>query len=99
MAFYSALGMVSFLAFCSNVPISAIIIAMELFEIQVGIYVAIAIGISYIIVGYESIYSTQLIIYSKTPSISINADIEISDVKEQKISGEKHILKRFFSRN
>lgn len=99
VAFYSALGMVSFLASCSNVPISAIIIAMELFGSQVGIYSAIAIGISYIIVGHESIYPTQLIIYSKTPSISIDTDIEISDVKEQKISGKKHILKRFFPRN
>ncbi|MBV4419297.1 chloride channel protein [Clostridium tyrobutyricum] len=99
VAFYSALGMVSFLASCSNVPISAIIIAMELFGSQVGIYAAIAIGISYIIVGHESIYPTQLIIYSKTPSISIDTDMEISDVKEQKISGKKHILKRFFPGN
>ncbi|MCH3965940.1 MAG: chloride channel protein [Clostridium sp.] len=91
-AFYSALGMTSFLAACSNIPISSIIIAMELFGNQVGIYSAIAIGISYIIVGHKSIYPTQLVIYSKTPSVSVDKDIEISDIKE-------HIVRRFFTGN
>ncbi|WP_446898576.1 chloride channel protein [Clostridium sp. LBM24168] len=92
VAFYSALGMTSFLAACSNIPISSIIIAMELFGNQVGIYSAIAIGISYIVVGHKSIYPTQLVIYSKTPSVSIDKNIEINDVKE-------HIVKKFFNRN
>ena len=99
VAFYSAIGMVSFLASCSNVPISSIIIAMELFGDKVGIYAAIAIGISYIIVGHESIYPTQVIVYSKTPSLSIDKNIEVNDIKEQKLSHKKHIGKRFFKKN
>ncbi|MFT8316210.1 MAG: chloride channel protein [Clostridium sp.] len=99
VAFYSAIGMASFLAACSNVPISSIIIAMELFGNQVGIYAAIAIGISYIIVGHESIYPTQVVVYSKTPSLSIDENIEVNDIKEQKMSEKKHIVKRFFTRD
>jgi H+/Cl- antiporter ClcA len=99
IAFYSAIGMASFLAACSNVPISSIIIAMELFGNQVGIYAAIAIGVSYIIVGHTSIYPTQIIIYSKTPSLSIDTNIEVKDVKEEKMSQKKHIVKGFFTGN
>ncbi|UZW15179.1 chloride channel protein [Clostridium pasteurianum] len=98
IAFYSAIGMVTFLASCSNVPISSIIIAMELFGNQVGIYAAIAIGISYIIVGHESIYPTQIVVYSKTPSLSIDENVEVNDIKEQKISQKEHMIKRFFLR-
>lgn len=85
-AFYSAIGMAAFLAACSNVPIASIVIAMELFGNDVGIYAAIAIGISYIIVGHESIYPTQFIMSSKTPFLKVKTNIQVDNINESSIS-------------
>lgn len=92
IAFYSAIGMAAFLAACSNVPIASIVIAIELFGNNVGIYAAIAIGISYVIVGHESIYPTQFVMSSKTPSLKVKTNIEVKDVKETKLLAKKHIV-------
>ncbi|MCD2348565.1 chloride channel protein [Clostridium guangxiense] len=92
IAFYSAIGMAAFLAACSNVPIASIIIAMELFGNDVGIYAAIAIGISYIVVGHQSIYPTQFVMSSKTPSLKIKTNIEVKDVSETNLISKKHIM-------
>lgn len=96
IAFYSAIGMAAFLAACSNVPIASIIIAMELFGNDVGIYAAIAIGISYIIVGHESIYPTQFVMSSKTPSLKIKTNIEINKVDEVNLQAKKHLISSLF---
>lgn len=96
VAFYSAIGMAAFLAACSNVPIASIIIAMELFGNDVGIYAAIAIGISYIVVGHESIYPTQFVMSSKTPSLKIKTNIEIKEVDETNLQTKKHLMSSLF---
>lgn len=98
IAFYSAIGMAAFLAACSNVPIASIVIAMELFGNNVGIYAAIAIGISYIVVGHESIYPTQFVMSSKTPSIKIKTNIEIKEVDETNLQPKKHLISSLFKR-
>lgn len=79
--FYSAVGMISFLGASSNTPIAAIIIAVELFGHTVGIYTAIACGIGYLILGHQSIYPTQILMFSKSPSIFIDENCEIKKVK------------------
>lgn len=96
IAFYSAIGMAAFLAACSNVPIASIIIAMELFGNDVGIYAAIAIGISYIVVGHESIYPTQFVMSSKTPSLKIKTNIEIKEIDEANLQSKKHLISSLF---
>jgi len=96
VAFYSAIGMAAFLAACSNVPIASIIIAMELFGNDVGIYAAIAIGISYIVVGHESIYPTQFVMSSKTPSLKIKTNIEVKEVDETDLQEKKHLISSLF---
>lgn len=96
IAFYSAIGMAAFLAACSNVPIASIIIAMELFGNDVGIYAAIAIGISYIVVGHESIYPTQFVMSSKTPSLKIKTNIAIKEVDEVNLQAKKHLISSLF---
>lgn len=96
IAFYSAIGMAAFLAACSNVPIASIIIAMELFGNDVGIYAAIAIGISYIVVGHESIYPTQFVMSSKTPSLKIKTNIEVKEVDDTSLQVKKHLISSLF---
>ena len=85
VSFYSAVGMVAFLSACSNTPISAIIIAMELFGNSIGIYAAIVCGISYFVVGCHSIYPTQLLMFSKSPSLQVAKNCEIDEIKNIKV--------------
>lgn len=90
LVFYSAIGMVSFLAACSNVPISSIVIALELFGGNIGLYSSIAIGVSYLIVGHTSIYPTQFVVTSKTPSLKVDTNTEVNDIDGSDISPKKH---------
>lgn len=81
--FYAAVGMVSFLATCANTPIAGIVISMELFGSEVGMYAAIVCVIAYLIVGHKSIYPTQILVKSKTPSLFMDTDCEIYKVDKQ----------------
>ncbi|URZ02208.1 chloride channel protein [Clostridium felsineum] len=90
LVFYSAIGMVAFLAACSNVPISSIVIAIELFGGNIGLYASIAIGISYIIVGHASIYPTQFIMTSKTPSLDVETNISVNNLHSFNVSDKSH---------
>lgn len=79
--FYAAVGMVAFLSACSNTPIAAIIVSLELFGGKVGVFAAIACGISYLVVGHDSIYPTQLFMLSKSPTILYDTNCEVRKVK------------------
>ncbi|WP_242970178.1 chloride channel protein [Clostridium acetobutylicum] len=98
LIFYSAIGMVAFLAACSNVPISSIVISIELFGSTIGLYASIAIGISYIIVGHTSIYPTQFIMTSKTPSLSVETNKEVNALNDINVSNKKHSLLKLINK-
>lgn len=87
IAFFSAIGMAVFFGCCANTPIAAIIIALELFGHTAGIYTAIACMIAYLIMGHTSIYPTQILVTSKSPSVKydINKEISKSEVKDIKL--------------
>ncbi|NOT77391.1 MAG: voltage-gated chloride channel protein [Bacteriovoracaceae bacterium] len=55
----AALGFVSVFAGAANTPISCFFLAFELFGSGIGLYSALAISISYLFSGKESIYSSQ----------------------------------------
>ncbi|WMJ79150.1 chloride channel protein [Clostridium sp. MB40-C1] len=79
-SFYAAVGMVTFMATCSNTPIAGIVICMELFGSQVGIYSSIVCVIGYLMVGHKSIYPTQILVRSKTPSLFMDTNCEVRKV-------------------
>lgn len=103
--FYAAVGMVAFMATCANTPIAGIVMCMELFGSEVGIYASITCVIGYLIVGHKSIYPTQLLIKSKTPSLFMNTNCEIckveKDIKinnpllELSLKKEKSVIDKF----
>ncbi|WP_051593340.1 chloride channel protein [Clostridium tetanomorphum] len=97
-AFYAAIGMVSFLASCANTPIAGIVMSMELFGSEVGMYAAIVCVISYLIVGHKSIYPTQILVRSKTPSLFMDTDCEICKV-DKKFVIKNSFLKRIVTNN
>lgn len=96
--FYAAVGMVSFLAACTNTPIAGIVISMELFGSDVGMYAAIACVIAYLIVGHKSIYPTQILVKSKTPSLFMDTDCEICKA-DKKFTIKNQVLKNIVKKD
>ncbi|QEK11002.1 permease [Crassaminicella thermophila] len=95
MALFSAIGMVAFVAACTNTPISGILIAMELFGIEVASYASIPCVISYFMVGHKSVYPSQILVINKSPSVDLQTNCEIGRVKELKIKNK--VLKKFYN--
>lgn len=67
---FSAIGMAAVLAACANTPISASVMAIELFGPAVSPYAAIACMVSYVVVGHRSVYPSQVVTLLKSSSFS-----------------------------
>ncbi len=57
----AGMGFVAVFAGATNTPIACSIMAIELFGVECGVYVAIACIVSYLLSGHSSIYSRQVI--------------------------------------
>lgn len=99
IAFYSAIGMAAFFGCCSNTPIAAIIISLELFGHTAGIYTSIACIIAYLIMGHCSIYPTQILVTSKSPSVKYDSEVEIGreSAEEKQVKLKYKFQRKFFS--
>ncbi len=80
MALFSAIGMVSVLAGAANTPISASIMAIELFGPQIAPYAAVACVISFLMTGHRSVYPSQILSLAKSSSLTVDKGSEIRDV-------------------
>lgn len=92
IAFFAALGFVSVLSGAANAPIAAIIMAGELFGLEVAHYAAITAVISFLMTGHRSVFPSQLLAMKKSESLKIKLGDEIENV-EIDYSDEKHIRK------
>lgn len=72
----AAIGMICVFCGVTNCPITSFIIACELFSFERSLYFLIAVGITYLISGYKSLYKAQKIMYSKTEPKYINKETE-----------------------
>ncbi|MDD2310682.1 MAG: chloride channel protein [Desulfuromonadaceae bacterium] len=82
IAAFSAIGMVALLAGAANTPIAASVMAMELFGPQIAPFAAIACMVSFLIVGYRSIYPSQLLGIQKSASFHVPTGSAISEMGE-----------------
>ncbi len=64
-SFAAAVGLLSVFCGVTNCPLASIIIGVELFGGEGVIYYAAAIGISYMLSGYQGLYSEQTFLKSK----------------------------------
>lgn len=80
-AFFAAVGMVGLLAGAANTPISASIMAIELFGPGIGTYAAVACVISFLMTGHRSVYPSQILSFSKSTSLTLEKDREIRDLE------------------
>ncbi len=79
-AMFAALGMVAVLAGAANTPISASIMAIELFGASVGPYAAISCIISFLMTGHRSVYPSQVLSMRKSSSIAVEKDTVMEDI-------------------
>jgi len=80
---FAALGFVSVLAGTTNSPIAAIIMAVELFGMQISNYAAISVVLAFLITGHRSIFPSQKLVLRKADNIEFS---EGSDIEHTPIS-------------
>ncbi len=103
IAFFAALGFVSVLAGATNAPIAAIIMAGELFGLEVAHYAAITTVISFLMTGHRSVFPSQILAMKKSQHLKIKLGEEIKNVEidysdERYIRGIKDIKERMSAR-
>jgi H+/Cl- antiporter ClcA len=76
-ATFAAIGLVSLLAGCANTPISASIMAVELFGPKLAPYATVACIISFLMTGHRSVYPSQILSIRKSPSVEVELGQEI----------------------
>lgn len=70
--FAAALGLTAVFCGATNCPLASIFLAVELFGDGGLLYFALVCGISYMLSGYNGLYSSQTILYSKLKAQYIN---------------------------
>jgi H+/Cl- antiporter ClcA len=68
---FAAIGMVAMLAGAANTPLSASIMAVEMFGTDVAPFAAIACVAAYVMVGHRSVYPSQVLATAKTASVRV----------------------------
>lgn len=79
---FSAIGMVALLAGAANTPISASIMAIELFGPEVGPFAAVACVISFLMTGHRSVYPSQVLSLTKSSSLTVAHGKEMKNIGE-----------------
>lgn len=77
----AGMGFVAVFAGATNTPLACMLMGIELFGAESGIYMAIACVVSYIFSGHNSIYSRQKIGEPKQARFSNYSDKTISNLK------------------
>jgi H+/Cl- antiporter ClcA len=80
-ALFSSIGMASLLAGAANTPISASIMAVELFGPEVGPYAALACIIAFLMAGHRSVYPSQVLAVTKSSSILVDEGMKMEEIR------------------
>ncbi|RME64438.1 MAG: voltage-gated chloride channel, partial [Nitrospirae bacterium] len=91
-ATFAAVGMVSVLAGAANTPISASIMAIEMFGTKIGPYAAVVCIISYLITGHRSVYPSQMIVRTKSPTVLVETGKLLEEIERVEITPRRGTL-------
>ena len=91
----AALGLVAVLAGTANTPLSASIMAIELFGAEIAPYAAVACVISFLLTGRQSVFSSQFISFDKESEGEHVSPLDSPD-KIRRMTGRKGLLLRTF---
>jgi chloride channel protein, CIC family len=96
VAAFSAIGMVALLAGAANTPIAASVMAIELFGSSIAPHAAVACMVSFLVVGYRSIYPSQVLGMQKSASLTVPTGMAIGDTDHPTVAPrEKSLLGLF----
>lgn len=102
-AAFSAIGMVALLAGAANTPIAASVMAIELFGPALAPHAAVACMVSFLIVGYRSIYPSQVLGIQKSESLPVTTGVPIGELEQATVLPREKsligLLLKFFSRS
>ncbi len=90
----AALGLVAVLAGTANTPLSASIMAIELFGPEIAPYATIACVISFLVTGQQSIYPSQRIAFDKGADEGPGLPVTYGLRPEKKIPTKKGLFKK-----
>lgn len=92
LAAFSAIGMVALLAGAANTPIAASVMAIELFGPTLAPHAAVACMVSFLIVGYRSIYPSQLLGIQKSASLQVTTGMPVGELEHPTIAHREKSL-------
>lgn len=78
---FAALGFVSVLAGATSAPIAAMIMAVELFGMDVAHYAALSIIIAFLMTGHRSVFPSQVLSMKKSEALNVNLGEEIDNTE------------------
>lgn len=93
---FAAIGLVSVLAGSANTPIAASIMAVELFGPAIAPYATLACVVSFLITGHRSVYPSQILSISKSPSLQVELGKEIEEIQTTLNLRKKGFIARVF---
>ncbi len=79
----AGMGFVAVFAGATNTPLACILMGIELFGAESGIYIAVACIVSYLFSGHNSIYTRQRIGEAKNSRYSHQSDKYISEINQK----------------
>lgn len=92
---FAALGFVSVLAGTTSAPIAAMIMAVELFGINVAHYAALSIIIAFLMTGHRSVFPSQVLSMKKSEALNVTLGEEIENTEATYTTRFFINLKRF----
>ncbi len=89
---FAAIGLCGVLAGAANTPIAASIMAVELFGPAIAPYATVACVISFLITGHRSVYPSQVLSISKSPSLKVELGKELDEIHASYVPRNKSLV-------
>ncbi|HUT85881.1 MAG TPA: chloride channel protein, partial [Elusimicrobiales bacterium] len=93
LATFAALGLVSVLAGACNTPISASIMAIELFGAEIAPYATVSCIISFLMTGHRSVFPSQVLSFRKDAEVDVGLGRKVGAIKPRV---KKHVIPKLF---
>jgi H+/Cl- antiporter ClcA len=89
---FAAIGLTSVLAGAANTPIAASIMAVEMFGPAIAPYATVACVISFLITGHRSVYPSQILSISKSPSLQVELGKELANIQSLYLPRKRSLM-------
>jgi H+/Cl- antiporter ClcA len=86
LQFFTAIGMVSLLAGAANTPLTATMLAIELFGDGITLYAMVTCLTSFLMAGHRTVYPSQVLLSSKSAFLTLETNKEICAIDSMHVS-------------